>query len=352
VVDVALPFSIRAAAEFSCPDDAGTLINGIKPFDLAGGGQGFNSFDAYLEFIPMDAASTCRVAVSSEEFSPLDIDAVINHPANTLTPSRPLVLPGDNGRMRVWTYTPLDGAVCPPGDPGDPPRYTRNVSAYFKEVNPKLALCHILGLEDCNLQAMRTLDLEFGDLPDDGKLGGFDPRFSEGFLVDQVPDGDYLGTWCGVDPPISNEAPWLSANAGSVVPLDIKPVLADDDPTTDDECGNKTIDALVAVLDIWFIPGVPYTLGDPVPNPAFPPEQLAFEDVNFSGGGSASEYRFEFAEPNNPRRPYSLNWDTVDRDGQKLPEGWYKLNIFDDSASSTGEIYFPPQVVYVYLTNN
>jgi len=31
--------------------------------------------------------------------------------------------------------------------------------------------------------------------------------------------------------------------------------------------------------------------------------------------------------------------------------GWYKLTIIDDSAASTGEgkVYFPPQVVYVYL---
>ena len=336
VVDVALPFTTRAAADFDCGDYDGSRIQGIKPFDLVGDGQGFNSFDAYVEFIPSDDALSCRVAVSSQEYSPVDINAVINDPANSLTPSRPLVLPGDNGRMRVWNFAPLDepGVLCPTGDPNDPPRYTRNVSAFFKEVNPKLALCHDPGLLTCNLQLMSTLDLEFGDIPDDGKLGGFDPRFSEAFLVDQVPDGAYDGVWCGIAPPVNNEPPWLEANAGSVVPIDIKPV------PVGDECGAKTIPNLVAVLDVWYVPAN----GDPA-------YQVPFEDLNFTGSGSASPYRAVFHEGQTSKKPYSLNWDTNDGDGNQLPTGEYKLTIFDDTAATLGvtEVYFPPQSVRVIL---
>jgi len=336
-VGVALPFTGRAAFAgldtFDCtsPYDP---VQGSKPGDLTGGGQSANFFDAFVEFIPspMDAPD-CRVTISSTEHSPFEIEGVISA-ETALQPSTPLVLPGDNGRMRVFSFVTEDGAVCPAGDAGGDPLYTRNISAFFKEVNPKLALCHDPDLNNCNLQLMSTLDLEFGNIPDDGKIGGFDPQFSEAFLVDQVPPGGYAGVWCGIDPPVENEEPWLQANAGSVVPIDIKPVPAGK------ACGDKTIPGLVAVLNVWYIPAN----GDP----AF---QVPFEDLTFTGNGSGSDYRAQFYEPDTTRKPYSLNWDTEDRNGDPLPAGDYKLTIFDDTAATLGggAVYFPPQSVHIIL---
>jgi hypothetical protein len=339
IVDVALPFTGRQPfsegldlASF-CTDYDGKPIQGAKPVvvDPPDGVQRWNFFDAFVEFKPLAAdAQGCTVKISSQEYGPTEINDVIINPLNTLTPSRPLVLPGDGGRMRVFDFMADDPENCPEGDDTDDPRYERAVSAFFTRVNPKLALCHTAGLADCNLQQLKTLDLEFGIIPGDGRLGGVNPKFSEAFLVDQVPVGDYDGTWCGVDPPVNNEYPWLEANAGSVVPIDIKPVLATN------ECGDKTIPDLAAVLTVYNA-----DTGIEVP----------FEDLAFTGNGSASAFRAEFFAGNNPKKPYSLNWNTVDRHGDPLPDGLYKLNIIDDTAATNGtaEIYFPPQTVYVIL---
>ncbi len=337
-VGVALPFTGREAftgvdAAY-CDDTNRGPVQGSKPGDLTGGGQSSNFFDAFVEFIPSPVdAPDCRVTISSFEHSPFEIEGVIST-ETALQPSTPLVLPGDNGRMRVFAFLAEDPALCPAGTAGGDPLYTRNISAFFKEVNPKLALCHDPNLTTCNLQLMNTLDLEFGNIPDDGKIGGFDPQFSEAFLVDQVPPGGYAGKWCGIDPPVENQPPWLQANAGSVVPIDIKPVPANK------TCGDKTIPALVAVLDVWYIPAN----GDPA-------YQVPFADLNFTGSGSGSPYRVQFFEPDNPRKPYSLNWDTNDRNGDPLPTGDYKLTIFDDTAATLGGglVYFPPQSVHIIL---
>jgi hypothetical protein len=337
-VGVALPFTGREAftgVDAGYCDQTGyDPVQGSKPGDLTGGGQSSNFFDAFVEFIPSPVgAPDCRVTISSTEHSPFEIEDVIFN-ETALQPSTPLVLPGDNGRMRVFKFVEEQEGICPPGDENGDPLYTRNISAFFKEVNPKLALCHAAELTNCNLQLMSTLDLEFGNIPDDGKIGGFDPQFSEAFLVDQVPPGGYDGKWCGIDPPVQNEDPWLQANAGSVVPIDIKPVLAEK------ECGDKTIPDLVAVLNVWYIPAN----GDPA-------YQVPFEDLTFTGNGSGSDYRAQFFEPSNPRQPYSLNWDTTDRNGDPLPTGDYKLTIFDDSAATLGvdKVYFPPQSVHIIL---
>lgn len=336
-VGVALPFTGREAftgvGASYCGEPDYEPVQGSKPADLEFG-QSFNFFDAFVEFIPSPVdAPGCRVTVSSTEHSPFEIEDVITNEA-ALQPSTPLVLPGDNGRMRVFEFLAEPGVTCPLGDADGDPLYTRNISAFFKEVNPKLALCHADGLTDCNLQLMSTLDLEFGNIPDDGKIGGFDPQFSEAFLVDQVPPGGYDGVWCGIDPPVENQEPWLQANAGSVVPIDIKPV------PEGKACGDKTIPDLVAVLNVWYIPAN----GDPA-------YQVPFEDLMFTGNGSGSDYRAQFYEPHNPRRPYSLNWDTNDRNGDPLPTGDYKLTIFDDTAATLGvdKVYFPPQSVHIIL---
>jgi hypothetical protein len=340
VAGVALPFTGRLAYTDTpeCPASgyAGPPVQGSKPVD---GGEGWNFFDLYATFNPVPGAGAdqCAVTISSQEFSPIRIGEVIDNPLNKLSPSRPLVLPGDQGAMRVLTYTPsVDESLCPPGTPDGEPKYVRGVSAFFSRVNPKLALCHALGLQDCDLQRLKTLDLEFGFIPGDGNLSGFNPRFSEGFLVDQVPaDGEYDGVWCDVDPPVNNEEPWLEVNSGSVVPIDIKPVLAGN------ECGAKTIPDLVAVLSVWYV--------DEQTNTA---TEVPFEDLNFTGSGSADPLRAVFFEGANPKKPYSLNWDTNDRNGDRLPAGLYKLNIIDDTAATRGidAIYFPPQVVYVILS--
>ena len=114
------------------------------------------------------------------------------------------------------------------------------------------------------------------------------------------------------------------------MPIDIKPVLATD------ECGDKTIPNLAAVLTVFNA------------DTGF---EVAFEDLNFTGNGSASEFRAQFHAGNNPKKPYSLNWNTVDRYGDPLAVGLYKLTIIDDTAATNGtpEIYFPPQTVYVRL---
>jgi hypothetical protein len=222
IVDVALPFTGRQPfsegldlASF-CTDYNGKPIQGAKG-RLLNGVQGWNFFDAFVEFKPLAAdAQNCTVTISSQEYGPTEINDVILNPLNSLTPSRPLVLPGDNGRMRVFDFIADDLNDCPVGDALDDPRYERAVSAFFTRVNPKLALCHTAGLADCNLQQLKTLDLEFGIIPGDGRLGGVDPKFSEAFLVDQVPVGDYDGTWCGVAPPVSNEDPWLDPSCRSI----------------------------------------------------------------------------------------------------------------------------------------
>ncbi len=340
VFDVALPFTDREAADFDCDGFGDHPAQGIKPIDLDGGGQGFNSFDAYIEFIPSDSAPTCRVKVRSQEHSPMEINAVIEGGSNALMPSRPLVLPGDNGRMRVWFFDELneEGVNCPEGDPDGPPLYTRNFSAFFTLYNPKLALCHDTGDPQCNLQQINILDLVYGDIPDDGKLGGFDPRFSQGFLVDQVilgPDGYpvYDGEFCGFLPPVyKGKMRAEKFKAGSAVPIKIKPVL-DGTP-----CGGKTIPDLVAVLAVSRIEG----------DTAI---SIPFEDLTFNGKGSAEDYRAVFYPPKSRNSHYQLIWKTVDRYGDRLPKGLYKLTVIDDSAATNGgdEIYFGPQSIMIEL---
>ena len=321
VVGVALPFTDREGKEVS--DDTKELFN-IPVED-----QAFNFFDSLYEF---GADNGCTVSVSAREFSPMDVQAAIN--AEGLGPARVITFWGDNAKALGFDYNAANG-LCDPGAEDGPPLYEHAINAFYGASNPQIMVCEYLSAgvpNTCRLTTFKSYYPLFGFFPDDGRLGGVNPKFSWSFLIDKVPDGAepvYDGEFCGFESPLVPDGPYPTFQTGSDLPIKFR-------VAKDCQTGPFITRNLIAILSLAKVE-------DEDGNHDFD----AIENPDITGGGSSDPDRLVFNNPRNKTKPFALQLK-LSEDGVNLEPGLYQIVVTDDTAGtlSVSEIYFPAQVTF------
>ncbi len=321
---VAVPFTATTAKKMS-PDDF--------PLGIPIDSQLFNFFDMLYEF-RSPYYPDCQVDVAAAEARPEDIQGVIDaqfeeeFPADSV---KPVTFFGDNGRVQVFDISPAEEASCPAGVEGGDVLYQHALNAYYAVHNPKYVLCHGQeSLSDCNFVDFSSVLLG-GFFPDDGRIGGFDPRFSRGFLVDAPTLADLGlsggGTFCGLEAPVRNvddpTGPVPRFKVGSTIPLKFH--VAEVEPRGNSNC-RKGPFVTYAVVVLGAARVDPDTLH--LLELVHPQTSGHYED----------EPAAIFTQPSGHKAPYHFNWNT-----KGLEPGLYQLTFTADTDN------FPFQVRYVEL---
>jgi len=323
VVGVALPFTGRDGKEVS----ETTKIDFNIPAEV----QAFNFFDSLYEFRAL--ANGCEVTVSAQEFSPIDVQTAID--AEGLGPARVITFWGDNAKALGFDYSATN-ELCVPGAEDGPPLYEHAINAFYGAFNPQIMICENIGTDDvpsdCRLITFTSYYPLFGFFPDDGRLGGVDPKFSRSFLIDKIPDGVepvYDGEFCGFESPLVPDGPYPTFQTGSDLPIKFR-------VAEDCETGPFITRNLIAILSLAKIE-------DELGNHDFD----AIENPDITGGGSSDPYRLVFNNPKNKNKPFALQVK-LSEDGVNLEPGLYQIVVTDDTAGTLGDpkIYFPAQVTF------
>ncbi len=290
--------------------------------------QLFNFFDMLYEFRSLYYPD-CKVDVDAEEVSPTALQGVIDAELGQGR-ATPITFFGDNGRAQVFDIAPRSVEECPAGEVDGDVLYEHALNAYFLAHNPKYVLCHGDGLYDCNFVDFSSVLLG-GFFPDDGRIGGFDPRFSRGFLVDAKTLADLGlsggGTFCGLEAPVRNvddpTGPVPRFKVGSTIPLKFH--VAEVEPRGNSNC-RKGPFVTYAVVVLGAARVDPDTLH--LLELVHPQTSGHYED----------EPAAIFTQPSGHKAPYHFNWNT-----KGLEPGLYQLTFTADTDN------FPFQVRYVEL---
>jgi hypothetical protein len=321
VVGVALPFTGRDGK--IVPDS--TKLDFNIPVEV----QAFNFYDSLYEF---GADNGCEVSVSAREFSPMDVQAAID--AEGLDPARVITFWGDNAKALGFDYNSANGP-CAPGAEDGPPLYEHAINAFYGAFNPQIMVCEYISAgvpNTCRLTTFKSYYPLFGFFPDDGRLGGVNPKFSWSFLIDKVPDGAepvYDGEFCGFESPLVPDGPYPTFQTGSDLPIKFR-------VAKDCETGPFITRNLIAILSLAKVEDEDGNLDfDPIENP------------DITGGGSSDPDRLVFNNPRNKNKPFALQLK-LSEDGANLEPGLYQIVVTDDTAGTLGvsEIYFPAQVTF------
>ncbi len=312
-------------------ETSGKLVTKAVP-GLPEDSQLFTFFDSLYEFRAIDNPQ-CEVTVSAEEFRPSDVKDLIATLPHDVTSARPITFWGDNGRALGYHYNEV-GTSCT-GNEIESTLYEHAIDAYYSGFNPQIMRCDLEEGQPpaCTLITFKSYFPGYGFFPDDGRIGGFDPRFSTSFLIDLADENThYAGAFCGFQSPLDNDvtSPGDAAapvfNGGSDMPVKFTVALRDADGSFDCQNGPFVTKGLIAVMSLARV------------KPDFAP----IDNVDITGGGSFETDRIVFADPQNKNKPFALQIK-LSAEGENLLPGTYQVVVTDDTLNT---LYFPAQKTY------